>query len=81
MNADQVPGNMQPGLLHADVTDRVLKVFYEVYNELGGRFLRAFIIRLSPRRFARLALRFQFRLLFPWCFEVAMSAILSPTLL
>jgi GxxExxY protein len=27
--------------LHADVTDKVLKVFYEVYNELGGGFLES----------------------------------------
>jgi GxxExxY protein len=41
MSADQVPGNMQTRLLHADVTDRVLKVFFEVYNELGGGFLES----------------------------------------
>jgi len=39
------------GGLHADVTDQVLKVFYDVYNELGGGFLesvyhRAFAIAL-----------------------------------
>ena len=28
-------------LLHADVTERVLKAFYEVYNELGGGFLES----------------------------------------
>jgi GxxExxY protein len=27
--------------LHADVTDTVLKVFYEVYNELGGGFIES----------------------------------------
>jgi GxxExxY protein len=27
--------------LHADVTDTVLKVYYEVYNELGGGFLES----------------------------------------
>lgn len=37
--------------LHADVTDAVLRVFYEVYNELGGGFLesvyhRAFALAL-----------------------------------
>jgi len=26
---------------HSDTTDRVLKVFYEVYNELGGGFLES----------------------------------------
>lgn len=29
------------GGLHADVTDLILKVFYEVYNELGGGFLES----------------------------------------
>ena len=50
MNADQGrradPGNGSSaperfGGLHADVTDAVLKVFYEVYNELGGGFLES----------------------------------------
>jgi GxxExxY protein len=27
--------------LHAELTERVLKVFYEVYNELGGGFLES----------------------------------------
>lgn len=29
------------GGIHADVTEVVLKVFYEVYNELGGGFLES----------------------------------------
>jgi len=32
---------MHGELLHADVTDRILKTFYEVYNELGGGFLES----------------------------------------
>jgi GxxExxY protein len=52
MNADQIPEAKGDRLLHADVTDRVLKVFYEVYNELGGGFLesvyhKAFAIALQ----------------------------------
>jgi len=50
MNTDQVRGTdpdngsstpARFGGLHADVTDVVLKVFYEVYNELGGGFLES----------------------------------------
>ena len=41
MNADRIPHVNHSGLLHADVTSRVLKVFYEVYNELGGGFLKS----------------------------------------
>jgi GxxExxY protein len=33
--------NQRFGGLHADVTDVVLKGFYEVYNELGGGFLES----------------------------------------
>jgi len=50
MNTDQEQATAQDGPgnelgrfggLHADVTDRILKVFYEVYNELGGGFLES----------------------------------------
>jgi GxxExxY protein len=41
MNTDQIPGETNRGLLHGDITDCVLKVFYEVYNELGGGFLES----------------------------------------
>ena len=50
MNTDQVRradpdnGSSAPprfGGLHADVTDTVLKVFFEVYNELGVGFLES----------------------------------------
>lgn len=59
MNADQGQGDGEKQErragrfrgLHADVTDGVLRVFYEVYNELGGGFLeivyhRAFALAL-----------------------------------
>ncbi len=39
MNADQEQATTGFVGLHAEVTDRVLRVFYEVYNELGGGFL------------------------------------------
>jgi len=41
MNADQEPKDGGFELLHADVTKRILGVFYEVYNELGGGFLES----------------------------------------
>lgn len=50
MNADREQAKAQDCLklekeqfdgLHADVTAPVLKVFYEVYNELGGGFLES----------------------------------------
>lgn len=33
--------NTDHGLKHRDVTERVIKVFYEVYNELGTGFLES----------------------------------------
>jgi GxxExxY protein len=48
MNTDQGQATAQEGKdhrrfrgLNADVTDTVLKVFFEVYNELGGGFLES----------------------------------------
>ena len=50
MNADLEQSTAQDGQdskvrvfagLNADVTDLVLKIFYEVYNELGGGFLES----------------------------------------
>jgi GxxExxY protein len=38
---DQDRKNRRFGGLHAEVTDLVLKIFYEVYNELGGGFLES----------------------------------------
>jgi GxxExxY protein len=38
---DQELPSRRFGGLHADVTELVLKVFYEVYNELGGGFLES----------------------------------------
>lgn len=43
-------------LLHKDLTDRVLKAFYEVYNELGYGFLEcvyqnALFLELTKRGF------------------------------
>lgn len=40
MSADQ-PRLTNPRLLHQAVTDRVIGVFYDVYNELGGGFLES----------------------------------------
>ena len=37
MSADESCG----GLLHGDLSERVLKAFYEVYNELGSGFLES----------------------------------------
>lgn len=31
------------GLLHEELTDSIIKTFYEVYNELGHGFLDEFI--------------------------------------
>ncbi len=41
MNTDQTSERSRFAGKHAEVTDRVLRVFYEVYNELGGGFLKA----------------------------------------
>jgi GxxExxY protein len=41
MNADQTSSVSAFSGLHADLSGRVLKVFYEVYNELGGGFLES----------------------------------------
>jgi len=41
MNADRAMRDLSNNLLHADITDRVLKTFYDVYNELGGGFLES----------------------------------------
>ena len=38
---DLKPKGPRFGGLHAEVTDVVLEVFYEVYNELGGGFLES----------------------------------------
>lgn len=37
---DDVPGN-EKGLKHSEVTDVILKTFYDVYNELGQGFLES----------------------------------------
>src|SRR4028119_2334319 len=44
MNADQKEGVMQmmrPDAKHAELTDRIIGVFFEVYNELGHGFLES----------------------------------------
>ena len=40
MNADQEQAKARFSGLHAELTERVLSVFYKVYNELGGGFLK-----------------------------------------
>lgn len=40
MNADR-EANTSGGLLHQHITDGVIRVFYQVYNELGGGFLES----------------------------------------
>ena len=52
MNADQ------RGLIHQDLTEKVIGIFYEVYNELGHGFLEsvyeeAMSIRVYPRESAK----------------------------
>ncbi len=51
MNADQTHGSVQATYKHADLTDAVIGIFYDVYNELGDGFLesvyrRAMVIAL-----------------------------------
>jgi GxxExxY protein len=41
MNTDQIPERSRFIGKHTDVTDLVLKVFYDVYNELGCGFLES----------------------------------------
>jgi len=41
MNADQGQGERKFSGLHAELSDVVLRTFYEVYNELGGGFLES----------------------------------------
>jgi GxxExxY protein len=41
MNTDQKPERERFTGKHGEVTDLVLKVFYDVYNELGGGFLES----------------------------------------
>jgi len=41
MNADQVLDRGRFESKHGDVTDRILREFYDVYNELGGGFLES----------------------------------------
>jgi GxxExxY protein len=41
MNTDQERSSGRFSGKHGEITDRVLRVFYEVYNELGGGFLES----------------------------------------
>jgi GxxExxY protein len=41
MNADQAPREDRFRGKHADITDLVLRSFYDVYNDLGGGFLES----------------------------------------
>ncbi len=44
MNADQKMKDLNSdsnGLLHAQLTEKIIRVFYEVYNELGHGFLES----------------------------------------
>ena len=41
MNADRAEGNGSGALLHGALTQRVLGVFFDVYNELGSGFLES----------------------------------------
>ena len=41
MNTDQVRGDGRFNGKHGEITDLVLRVFYEVYNELGSGFLES----------------------------------------
>lgn len=41
MNTDQGLGKKQSNLLHGELTDKIIGVFYSVYNELGNGFLES----------------------------------------
>jgi len=41
MNADRAEGNGSGALLHGALTERVLGIFFDVYNELGSGFLES----------------------------------------
>jgi len=69
MNADQRPGGSRIGLLHADVTDRVLRVFYDVYNELGGGFLESVYHKALAMALRQAGLAVSVQVAAPVCFR------------
>jgi hypothetical protein len=61
------------GLKHYKLTEKIIKIFFEVYNELGYGFLESFTKSRFPLRWPTLALELRVKHRSPYGFGVTKS--------
>jgi hypothetical protein len=66
------------GLIHSELTEKIIGIFYEVYNELGHRFLESVYEQALSIAFAEREIFFQRQIAFLSGFVDTKSEIFGP---